>query len=172
MLSFRLSEAQLAALSPGAGRVRLEGAIEVREAREVARLPLERGAAVARNGNRFRITAVRFSDSRPSLTLRHTGVAPADRRDDDFGWDERFDYAVVNSDRTEVIALHRIESSSTGLGFVVLGSGATRSTRNLGVREPREVPVDERWLDGARLLIRQWVPVGSYAVRAETVPGR
>jgi hypothetical protein len=173
-LTFPVSEAQREALSRGNAALTLEADIEVREAREVERLPVERGAAAARNGNRFRIADVTMAGNRPSVTLRHSSVSPDPATAGFFDWREGYEYALVNEQRAESRPLHRAHSAGA-TGFMIASSIEAIHARTLvawAVLAGAAESVDRTWLDQARLVIVQWVPAGSYAVRAEAVIGR
>lgn len=168
-LPLKPTAAQREALAAGGARLTLTGHLEVREPRVLAELPLAPGAAAAAAGRRVRVARAALDPEGPAVEVRISSVASARARDTGASGfsGERTEFALVNRARGEAVALSQASGSGSGLGLVVPGTDSWSYTRELRPLPGPGAAVDAAWLAGARLLLADRAPVGSYPVAAE-----
>lgn len=167
-----LSREQRAALARGDAWFAVEGRLEVRVPRIWADLPLETGSASAEGRRRVRVLRVDNPGGDPLVELRLASVGRARPDDDD---DFPFSgprYALLNPERRELVRLQP-KNTSGSQSVLVLPGAAARGIRWELRHAPwrPDVRIEDEWLRGARLLLVDWVPVGSTPVRASGVSG-
>ncbi|HEY0023922.1 MAG TPA: hypothetical protein VGB24_13470 [Longimicrobium sp.] len=168
-VTLKVTLAQRRALEQGRARLSLRGRVEVREPRVKIDLPLVAGVAAARQGLRMRVTRAEVLAQGPSVEVQASSVAAS--RSAGSGSERRSgfgpaDHVLVNRSRGEGIIMNQGRSHGSGGGLVLPGPSTQVSTT---VFEPeitlaREIRVEAGWLDGARLVVLEWVPLGSYPI--------
>ncbi|HEX2190745.1 MAG TPA: hypothetical protein VHG51_17690, partial [Longimicrobiaceae bacterium] len=169
------SRAQREALVAGRAALELRGRLEVRELRVWADLPLETGATAASAGRRVAVVGVSEAAHGPVVDLWTSAVASSRSATNplEYGdvWGSRA-YALVNRARGEALALTAAGGSGIGLGLVLPGPDTREFTFKLEPRRfgPSFGLLDEGWRRDARLVLLEWVPVGSDPVRLRPEP--
>lgn len=149
--------------------------MDVLERRLVGTIPLEAGSALTGQGWRIRVVGVETEAGEPVVRLRVTRIA-AYREGEMLRLRETggstTPFAAVNPGRGEAVAL-RITQRKGGSLSVVPGPGLQGMDwwlrPHIGPDGAAGDAVDEVWLAGARLMVTEWVLVGSYPVRAVPV---
>lgn len=170
-----LTPDQRVALARGDAWLTVRGHLEVREARVRADLPLETGATAAFDGRQVRVLEVENVGEVATVRLRVSSVASpgsaeaATPLQNLLGRSTR--YALVNPQSHEAIALSERSTSGSSFGLVLPGAQTWTTTRSLQ-RDPvlSDVRVGNDWLRHARILLMDWVPVGSDPVLIQTTP--
>ncbi|CAN5702486.1 hypothetical protein BH23GEM8_BH23GEM8_10900 [soil metagenome] len=172
-VSVDLSPGQRAALSRGDALLTVLGHLEVREARVRAELSLEPGARTVFDGERVRLLEVENIGEGPAVELRISSVASprssgvAAPRYATLRRSPR--YALINHEAHEAFVLSEVGVSGGGFGLVLPGAEAWTTTRRLQQNSMHsDVRVGDDWLRHARLLLVDWVPVGSAPVVIRT----
>jgi hypothetical protein len=172
-VSVDLSPGQRAAVSRGDAPLTVLGHLEVREARVRAELSLEPGARTVFDGERVRLLKVENIGKGPAVELRISSVASprssgvAAPRYATLRRSPR--YALINHEAHEAFVLSEVGVSGGGLGLVLPGAEAWTTTRRLQQNSMHsDVRVGDDWLRHARLLLVDWVPVGSAPVVIRT----
>lgn len=166
---------QREAVARGDARLTVRGHLEVREARVQADLPLEVGAMAIFAGRRTRVLEVENTGEGASVGLQASSVAsprfseattqmhmPAQRS---------IMYALVNQYAHEAVALSERRSSGSNFALVLPGPQTWTETHSLQ-QDPMvsRVRVGDDWLRHARLVLLDWVPVGSDPFLIQTAP--
>jgi ABC-type transport system involved in multi-copper enzyme maturation permease subunit len=167
------SPGQRAALAGGDARLTVRGRLEVREARVRGELPLETGATGAFDGRRLRVLEVGRFEGGPAVELQISSVSSSRSAGAGSPWSRPpgrpTSHALVNHEAGEAIALTEMGSSGGSFGLVLPGNETWTTTKTLqpgpGISEVR---IAGDWLRHARLLIMDWVPVGSDPVQIQT----
>jgi hypothetical protein len=169
VVTLKVTGAQRQALEQGRARLSLRGRVEVREPRVKMDLPLVAGAAAARQGLRMRVTRAEVLAQGPSVEVQASSVA---RSGSAGSGSERWsgfgpaDHVLVNRSRGEGIILNSGSSRGSDGGLVLPGPSTKVSTTTF---EPeitlgRKISIEPGWLSGARLLVLEWAPLGSYPI--------
>jgi hypothetical protein len=173
-----LTRSQREAIVSGNAGLRLEGDLEILEARRMGALPLRPGAAAAGGGQRIGIVGVTPGNDGPTVDVHMTEVSSS-RLPTGLGhpglpsrWTAKT-YALINPDRGEGVQMSEGGGSGTGSGLVIPGPAVSSWSREVGPmrmppRQEREWRADADWLAGAELHVVQWVPLGSYPVEVGT----
>ncbi|MBA2670461.1 MAG: hypothetical protein H0U67_08835 [Gemmatimonadetes bacterium] len=172
-VSVDLSPGQRAAVSRGDAPLTVLGHLEVREARVRAELSLEPGARTVFDGERVRLLEVENIGEGPAVELRISSVASprssgvAAPRYATLRRSPR--YALINHEAHEAFVLSEVGVSGGGFGLVLPGAEAWTTTRRLQQNSMHsDVRIGNDWLRHARLLLVDWVPVGSAPVVIRT----
>jgi hypothetical protein len=134
-----------------------------------ASLPLAPGASIARDGLRMEIVSWSSSAGDATIELRTKTVAQNEEAPAIPGWTSAPTYALVNDARHEALPLSEGGEQSNQGWFVLPGTStwsSTYSLRSVSPAPPRTAR-DESWFHNARLVVIEWVPLGSYPVSAE-----
>jgi hypothetical protein len=164
-----LTPAQRRALEQGRARLSLRGRVEVREPRVKMDLPAVAGAAAARQGLRMRVTRAEVLAQGPSVEVRASSVASsrsAGSRPERWSGPRLTDHVLVNRSRGEGLTMNQRNNSGSDGGLVLPGPSVAALRvvlEPVGTPSP-ESGVEAGWLNGARLLVLEWVPLGSYPV--------
>jgi hypothetical protein len=163
-----LTPAQRRALEQGRARLSLRGHVEVREPRVQMELPLAAGAAGVRQGLRIWVTRAEVLAQGPSVEVRASSVAASRSGSGPERWSRPSfaDHVLVNRSRGEGLIMNQ-RSSHSSEGSLVLPGPRTEARRV--VLEPVGSPspgtgVEAGWLNGARLLVLEWAPLGSHPI--------
>jgi hypothetical protein len=174
-----ISAEQRSALSSGIRSAGLDVQVETLEPSIAATIPLISGARSASRGREVRV--VGYSQNPGELALNLTReIVGRPQEALNFGAAPKFEFALVNRERGQATPLFSYRSYSGRSGALVLPGVPVRfDTMSFRValwapnqpRPPRlqvhGVSLDEDWLRGARLMIFDWKPLGTYPVRVE-----
>lgn len=162
--SLEVTPGQRRALEQGRARLSVRGHVEVREPRVKMDLPVIAGAAAARQGLRMRVIRAEVDAQGPSVEVRRSSVASSIR--DTWESGAAPTHVLVNRSRGEgiIMGIRQSDGSGTG-GAVSIQAGTTV----LGPQIPLDLEsgMEAGWLNGARLLVLEWVPRGSYPLAIE-----
>jgi len=168
--------AQVGAMDRGIRRITITGRVSETIPRVLGTMPLAINGHFTSPGRRAMLTSWSHARGQGEMRLDVTQlpwpVADAGPR-----WAQTngaLAYALVNDARHEALPLFVSSAGNGGPSWLVLPGDAVW-TSNLTLRtraysNETESPVDDRWLEGARLWFIDWVPVDSYPVRAELTP--
>ena len=152
--------------------VELVGAVVFVQPRLAGELPLRVGASVTHDGMRARIGAVDFTSDDPTIDLE-TSSAKRERVPyfPGQGYPSVMDsprYWLVNTVRGEAVPLYSRSSSGSSDWLLLPGAPVQESALRLHAKNgPGSAVPDQEWLRDAKLLIVDWVPVASYAIRPQ-----
>ena len=171
-LRTRITASQLERIGSGALRPVIHGTVSVAEARDLPALPFKKGAESTAQGRRIRIlkNAPGVRGEQAELRVMHLSrpAWPVQGFPFVFRFPEAdFEYAIVNSSRSEGMLLQQ-RSSSGGMLAPLIEPGSWVSEIGLEVRTSARdsmpfVP-DSAWLAEAKLHVVEWVELGSYEV--------
>ncbi len=165
--------AQQSRLAKGIKKITIYGLISATTPRTAGSLPLAPGARLAVPGRRVSIRQW-VQSGQTEITINSIEF-PRSADAHQFGSGSRVvTYALVNDARHEAIPL-TVRGTSGGSSWLVLpGDEVLTRELTLDTREAfvgRSTGVDARWFEGARVWLVDWLPAGSYPVRAElTLP--
>jgi len=165
---------QQALLAKGIKKITISGRISAATPRVPGSLRLAAGARLAVPGRRVSIRQWVTSGAQ-EITINSIELPQsADVSRQVESGSRVVTYALVNDARHEAIPL-TIRGTSGGSSWLVLpGDEVITRELTLDTREAfvgQSAGVDQRWYDGARLWLVDWVPAESYPVRAElTLP--
>jgi hypothetical protein len=161
-------------LAKGIRKITIYGRVSAADPRTVGSMPLAPGARLSVPGRRVSIREwVQSGQTEITINSIELPPSPDASRLMESG-SQVVTYALVNDARHEAVPL-TVRGTSGGSSWLVLpGDEVLTREMTLDTREAfvgRSTGVDGRWLDGARVWLVDWVPAGSYPVRAElTLP--
>jgi hypothetical protein len=176
-LTVQLRGALRDSVAGGIAGIRLDGRAVLLAPKIAADLPLAEGASITRSGMRIRMEKWTHGHGDVSMTahamsigeasyLGVSGVAP--------GAYGELQGVLVNRSRGEAALLTQ-NGSGSGQSMLVL-PGVPTGDRTMNYQWDSNglsgrIPLDDAWLNGARLMVVNWIPIGGYPVRVTvTVP--
>lgn len=174
-LFLRPDSTQRIKLARGVKRIVVTGRVWAAQSRIAGSLPLVAGASLTSPGKRVTMQSWSHTGGHAEV---HLGVlnlpVPGTRGLTIAGAASPVEYALVNDKRAGAAQLQP-RGASNGPGWLVLpGDGVANSSLTLDTRILGSAPIaslDDRWFDDARVWVVDWLPLGSYPVRAElTLP--
>lgn len=170
--SIPLDDAQRGAVAGGIASAELVGDIWVTTPRVRGTFPLAVGARAAHGGTRIAVEHWSHSAGVVALQVRMASLSPDQLPPNVFMFNEaltRREFALLNDDHHEAIALTQRRSSGGGSPMVLPGTNVEDAQLALEVAQPNPgAPrpiVDDDWFRSARLVQIDWVPRGSYPFR-------
>jgi hypothetical protein len=171
------NEQRRAVVAAGISSATLEGRLGLLEPRMLGELPLARGASFRRDGYRVRIHGLNEPEDDPFLELDVSFVSADLPTTGSYSTSGTLfsgnvagvSYGLVNAPRGE--ALWFSHGGGGGGSSPLLLPGVTGTRGSAELNPPPRYPVgdqpmpDRRWYDAARLIVVEWVPVGTYSVR-------
>jgi hypothetical protein len=167
-------------LAKGIKRITIFARISASTPHIVGSLPLSANGRLASPGRRLSVESWRKASGQAEVRLNAIEIpVPGVELLPPLGAGSRvLSYALVNDARHEAVPL-TVRASSNGSTHLVLpGEGVFATSFTLDTRDAfpgQTTPVDDSWYVGARLWLIDWLPAGSYPVRAELTlpqPGR
>ncbi len=163
-------------LAKGIKKITIFGRISASTPHVVGSMPLAANGRLASPGRRLSVESWRKASGQAEVRLNavELPVSGVELLPPLGAGSRVLSYALVNAARHEALSLS-IRGSSNGSAYLVLpGKGVFATSMTLDTREAfvgQTSTVDDRWYDGARLWLVDWLPAGSYPVRAElTLP--
>jgi hypothetical protein len=152
------------------------GTVTVSHARLVASLPLREGAHVVKDGFRVRMYGTpnhSVSDAQVYVQLssvpRPGTIPQPEQHLQDQG---NLQFALVNDSRNEAMLVDAANVASGGAGAAILPQIGLTTAFNMystttAFSPKGRVPTDDNWYKNARLVVVEWVVVGSYRTMGE-----
>jgi len=152
--------------------VELVGAVVFVQPRLAGALPLRVGASVTHEGMRARIGAVDYTSDDPTIDLETSSArrerVPYFPAQSNPSVMDSPRYWLLNTARGEAVPLYSRSSSGSSDWLLLPGASVQESALRLHAKiGPGSVVPDQEWLRDAKLLIVDWVPVASYALRPQ-----
>lgn len=152
------------------------GTVTVSRARLVASLPLREGAYVVKDGFRVRmygtpnhsVSAAQVYVQLSSVPRPGTITQPEQHLQEQ----GNLQFALVNDSRNEAMLIDAASTASGGSGAAILPQIGLTTAFNMystttAFSPKGRVPTDDNWYKNARLVVVEWVVVGSYRTMGE-----